>query len=91
MTEHTPGPWSVGVVLPEGAIRIECVGPHIGSVRWSLNRSLNEGTANARLIAAAPDLLEALKKINANSVGVIHHSLTTMADNAIAKATKGTQ
>lgn len=58
---HTPGPWNVGLTLPEGAIRIECDGgPFIASVRFSANRDEREAQANASLIAAAPELLEAL-------------------------------
>jgi len=43
---HTPGPWSYACVYDDGAT---LQAPHV------------ELLANARLIAAAPDLLEALK------------------------------
>ena len=62
MSKHTPGPWrtfNVADVFPddgdtEGGRQIaDCaVGELIG---------FHEAAANARLIAAAPDLLEALK------------------------------
>ena len=65
MSKHTPGPWA----MPDsGQGRISKVGVNGG---WDgmiatadcgdYARSRSEGLANARLIAAAPDLLEALK------------------------------
>ena len=64
---HTPGPWAThktegnGGNIPD---RLEIVGPEEGRKR-SLIASiygfkLPEGQANARLIAAAPELYEAL-------------------------------
>ena len=57
MTEHTPGPWHVWqagkhVVIKAGSLII-------GSVRRAIVGG--EQQANAHLIAAAPELLEALK------------------------------
>ncbi len=65
MSKHTPGPWA----MPDsGQGRISKVGANGG---WDgliatadcgdYARSRDEGLANARLIAAAPDLLEALR------------------------------
>lgn len=65
MSKHTPGPWA----MPDsGQGRISKVGVNGG---WDgmiatadcgdYARSRSEGLANARLIAAAPELLEALK------------------------------
>ena len=64
-TTHTPGPWqvkpnSVGgpTVGPEGSVVADIRtygGPHVGG------RQHPQTDANARLIAAAPDLLEALR------------------------------
>ncbi len=65
MSKHTPGPWA----MPDSEQgRISKVGVNGG---WDgmiatadcgdYARSRSEGFANARLIAAAPDLLEALK------------------------------
>jgi hypothetical protein len=61
--KHTPGPWTQSAVNPlqiigPGAVRIaeaNCYGEAV-----LLNR--NEAEANARLIAAAPELLAALKR-----------------------------
>ena len=93
-TQHTPGPWeAVGNLVrspmhqPEGLPR----GVQIGDCRdgYFLSNT-EEAKANARLIAAAPDLLEALSKlIDAVSVRIddprIH--LFDAARAAIAKAT----
>lgn len=66
MSKHTPGPWKAHF---EDAYFV--TGPDLGRVAMMMNlkgahglggrRSGNESAANARLIAAAPDLLEALK------------------------------
>ena len=67
---HTPGPWAThktegnGGNIPD---RLEIVGPEEGRKR-SLIASiygfkLPEGQANARLIAAAPELYEALESL----------------------------
>src|SRR5690606_21912142 len=98
MTEHTPGPWKVdtsyqwpskvsSTVAPydEGWI-CDCSSGRRGSMEMA--RSL----ANARLIAAAPELLEALEElvdlVNSFLKGeYIPDSFTTQpGENAIAKA-----
>lgn len=66
MTQHTPGPWQAvkdqfgGTV---GATRIDAANGH--AVAYARERGPNghDGEANARLIAAAPELLEALKEL----------------------------
>lgn len=72
MSKHTPGPW-VANVRKLGAARIEAPGRLVGFV--SADETIEdahgrihettsaEAKANARLIAAAPDLLEALLHI----------------------------
>lgn len=62
MSKHTPGPWDyfVGNANGRGLIRIEGegTGEHIASMpRGAVSES------NARLIAAAPDLLAALEDL----------------------------
>lgn len=62
---HTPGPWQcVGpneeathiVAMPDDATKLGT------PIAWAVaQHERGEGPANARLIAAAPDLLEALK------------------------------
>ena len=61
MSEHTPGPWT----NPEGSVSIFCNyedRPNISKVT-DVHGTLGAeaSVANARLIAAAPELLEALK------------------------------
>ncbi len=62
MSKHTPGPWNVnfetGEVLSEAAV----IGTIYGAWTEHLNDPISEECkANARLIAAAPELLEACK------------------------------
>ena len=67
MTKHTPGPWRLGEVRHaditehgyDGIIR-NVEGDPVASVGFS-GYSKKTAYANARLIAAAPDLLAALK------------------------------
>jgi hypothetical protein len=67
---HSPGPWRLLVdppqmkrkrmalvITPHGRLAIDCT--HSGA-------TYEEDVANARLIAAAPDLLEALKELFAD-------------------------
>lgn len=69
---HTPGEWiirrsndgsgDVGITAPElRNVLAEC----FGALRHGGERAADEAYANARLIAAAPELLEALKEANA--------------------------
>lgn len=75
MSKYTPGPWRVGpfeeneVLHEKGSICHLKPFPH-DSVEWIEQR------ANARLIAAAPDLYKACKAINDASI---------WADPALAK------
>ncbi len=60
--EHTPGPWGVA---PNGK---QVLAPHVIQRDNVLVRKLSGATpeqveANARLIAAAPELLDALRKV----------------------------
>lgn len=57
MTGHTPGPWIAG---QDGRVRYAHVTPDLrGAMRHAGNMLLPTTQANARLIAAAPALLEA--------------------------------
>jgi hypothetical protein len=66
-TQHTPGPWKlaenpIGWQPLISAEVADSIGPiwHVG-IANARGRSHEEAKANARLIAAAPDLLAALK------------------------------
>ena len=80
--QHTPGPWGV-VANPLRVVSER--GDHIcGDMEWN-----DDYHANARLIAAAPELLESLQ----NAVGWLNYGTDSerhavdMARAAIAKAT----
>lgn len=60
MTKHTPGPWAAfdtAVVAPAYEMPVARVSNGIRGNPWTREAR----TANARLIAAAPELLEALE------------------------------
>lgn len=70
MSEHTPGPWTIrfglnvmgkDVRYPSQERLVANAGGHANNI-WN-EQVTAENEANARLIAAAPDLLEALKEI----------------------------
>ena len=101
--KHTKGPWKIGksniVTVKEeyGDIRKGYI--DIDSDRWGglaicyrheINESDAECEANAKLIAAAPDLLEALIALynfNVSKAGYLDTALNA-AQSAIDKATK---
>lgn len=67
LTKHTPGPWfacgdgSCGTLVRAGDIR---TGRKVASTWVNTSpMSIPENEANARLIAASPDLLAALKRM----------------------------
>ena len=92
-TQHTPGPWTYN--LTTGVVRSlaedfpNCRQPVICDLRhWPHEDTTYIHPANARLIAAAPDLLEALQAVLANcmdSKGLA--DAYKQARAAIAKAT----
>lgn len=96
---HTPGPWiecapEVGGVISENYRLItggaECEAQADDTSQWGrecLRISGYISPANARLIAAAPDLLEALKELVA--ISDRKHDAWDKAHAAIAKATGG--
>lgn len=62
---HTPGPWAAGRAIPEdGAVsRIVRAGDDHIAVVMDLEDAAQEAADNARLIAAAPELLAALNAL----------------------------
>lgn len=86
--KHTPGPWRLSghsEDSPEKLSVEDGYGYFIAEVDFGLAQK-----ANARLIAAAPELLEALESILASSDAgnaAILDRLTSKARAAIAKAT----
>lgn len=87
MTKHTPGPWETNDKRPQcNGIGIFSGSQFLAFVGDSDSQTPCE--ANARLIAAAPDLLEALRSItdaaDEKRVTAKHYEI---ARAAIAKAT----
>jgi hypothetical protein len=88
MQKFTPGPWAVDNSRHEGSInRMEPL-RHIGMVSNFLydHSSRAENEANAKLIAAAPDLLEDLREAAATlrRYETLHRAKGT--DDSMAKA-----
>lgn len=92
--KHTQGPWIVAkekTIIRTGELLVASTEPleaFIGTGLREYNRATRE--ANARLIAAAPEMLEALKvalkHLDIESGG---YSIQTQVKRAIAKATGG--
>lgn len=66
-TTHTPGPWAVqgqwAVETPRGTMLAECIeAPRIGIIGAWVGYGEEGRTDNARLAAAAPDLLAELQE-----------------------------
>ena len=59
MAKYTAGPWlnNGGIIGPEGCTSADSV-----CIVGEVNEQTPQNTANARLIVAAPDLLDACKK-----------------------------
>lgn len=64
MTLHTPGPWHTSTTHSGAAVDIGAAnGANVTLVSGPTENGADEFRANARLIAAAPDLLAALEFI----------------------------
>lgn len=87
MSKHTPGPWRV--VKDPTNLSLQVYGQTLALFEcWRRSDEQTE-LANARLVAAAPDLLEALKEVFADHDAVNRLSWNDRAAAAIAKATGG--
>lgn len=62
---HTPGPWTVGHAIPadDTVSRIVRAGDDHIAVVMDLDGAAQEAVDNARLIAAAPQMLRALQRL----------------------------
>lgn len=98
-TKHTPGPWEVDAI-DSTTIQIKAEGAVVAEVASAsaFTRLSEEQRANARLIAAAPELLDALQNFADQMDGCMNWPDTTssqialgdianIARAAIAKAT----
>lgn len=103
--EHTPAPWSTRLASDgSGDIGIiaggHCIAECFLDIRVHGEGAHDECSANARLIAAAPDMLTALQAIR-NAVGALPEGLegylesldepVAMVRQAIARATTGAE
>lgn len=97
-TQHTPAPWHIGPITSQGHnVQIRAVNQESPEFEVSVailggwGTSKEENEANARLIAAAPELLEALieaGKYLQGDVGCAYpQELFEVIQAAIAKAT----
>lgn len=87
MSKHTPGPWSYYTEpQPNGCPIVGAMGLMVAQLAHSINYNDQSATAiaNARLIAAAPELLESLKTAHAH---IADDALRASIGNLIAKAT----
>lgn len=80
---HTLGPWTV-----DGIIVHESNGQYVARIHHP-DRSNNQIREIARLIGAAPDLLEALYEIAGDLADPPRNPEELIARDAITKATKG--
>lgn len=88
MSKHTPGPWAANKPTQSNGRAEVYAGPMLvaQAFNWMLDAEGDEQCwADARLIACAPELLEALKRIKQTGVfvGAIAQE---MMDTVIAKA-----
>ena len=82
MNQHTPGPWHVGKHS-----HLDIYADEQQIVIPADDMSLIEAKANARLIAKAPEMLEALKwLINADDEGEIEQGQYAKRGLALARA-----
>lgn len=96
-TKHTPGPWVIdenylSEVQTSSLLTVAtCWHEHTAgqtiNVTGVLECSLEESAANARLIAAAPDLLRFAEKVRDYARETDDESLFAAADDLISKAT----
>jgi hypothetical protein len=94
MSEHTPGPWQIGPRDGDNLPILDAAGNYLGLADFeNVANNADRVDANARLIAAAPDLLTALiachaKIASAEAIADLYESNETKdAYAAIVKAT----
>lgn len=94
---HTPGPWETNTEDSERGHSIFAANDELVATAWFVWDNDNEGRQanNAKLIAAAPDLLEALEAIRIRAFEAKKQGLAigmsdifAITNNAINKATQ---
>lgn len=97
--KHTPGPWNISTPCKRDANGVPCAwlnldAPgHIGGMKIETHYSMpdDEMNANARLIAAAPDLLAACKALAESIAFRIDDPRAKLRDAALAAIAKATK
>lgn len=87
---HTPGPWEVGPMngKPSVIYADDYDAPVIAQMAEWIPDAAKQQEANARLIAAAPELLQALQNLVSDiDDGTVYGQRLAQAHAAIAKAT----
>jgi hypothetical protein len=98
-TQHTPGPWKAvrnasfwEVVTPPPGQTLDQANEYSPSLAYVWGEGEEQAEANARLIAEAPDLLEALRTardhIDMDALEISHCKDAERIRAAIAKATE---
>ena len=88
-TQHTPGPWKLDGAANTGDLDIISPTGRIAMLDCEFSEASEDVlTADARLIAAAPDLLHALRVIDSNAAESPEW-IRRVTRDAIAKATGG--
>ena len=94
---YTPGPWKVSRKAPSNVVAKDLIVAYCqGHEKTETGYTMKDAEANARLIAAAPELLEACKYAieNLKPKGTVskdfsgHNAMATLS-RAIAKAEEG--
>lgn len=94
--KHTPGPWECGEIgfdptLAKRTRTLRAGAVILGELDSWLDRYAAESEANARLIAAAPEILKALKRVRVwidTSVPIGTEAATTMLGVVLAAIAK---
>lgn len=88
--EPTPGPWKIGAAIHAATCpAFHVIAPGIGFPAHVFGDTVAEAKANARLIAAAPELLDALRRyvdLEEYSAPYSSSPMREAARTAIAKA-----
>lgn len=87
-TKYTPGPWRVDVKGCENSHGLPCVSGANGALLAMMAHNGPKGLANATLIAAAPEMYEALRGLLGAFGGDVPKWLHKEADAASAALAK---
>lgn len=82
---HSPGPWVVKNTF-SGKLFIENENRYIADVHeWFVDENKPESEANARLIASAPEMLEALEAVEAIDDDISQYAAHRLVSEVLSK------